>query len=77
MNHAATNQIGITEQHMVSCTDRLGRQHSCTFDVPLNVPRASVIRQGWQEAIRLCGSIEKIGSAFISTLNGDIIGTLR
>lgn len=67
----------ITVQYLVSCTDRAGNQHGATFDLPITDTAISIIRQGWQEAIRLCGTIDKVASAFVSTLEGEVIGTLR
>lgn len=67
----------ITEQYQVFCQDRKGHQLSRTFDMPPDSMPTSIIRQGWQEAIDLCGGIDLVGKAFIYTINGEIIGTLR
>ena len=62
---------------MVSCVDRRGMQHSCTFDLPDDPPQSTVIRRGLEEAIQLCGKIASVGSAYVYTIEGNIIGTLR
>jgi hypothetical protein len=62
---------------LVSCTDRTGMQYGSTFDVPDGEPTANVIRQGWEEAKRLCGQIAAVGSANVCTIEGRIVGTLR
>lgn len=61
-------------RYLVSCTDRQGMQHGCTFDAP---DQTRIIRSGWQEAKRLCGHVTKVASAYIYTLDGKVVGTLR
>ena len=62
--------------YIVQCTDRSGLQSSSTFDVPEDA-KNSVLRYGLREAVRLCGHFNAIASAFISTIDGHIVGTLR
>lgn len=64
------------DSYMVYCQDRKGRQHSSTFEVEKN-QTALVLRIGWREAIRLCGHIEAVRTAFVATIEGITIGTLR
>ena len=67
----------ISEQYQVSCQDRQGHQLGRTFNMPPDSLPSSVIRQGWQEAITLCGGIDSIGKAFVYDIEGNIIGSLR
>ncbi len=62
---------------IVSCVDRDGMQYGSTFDTPDDELVANVIRQGWEEAKRLCGRITAVASANVCTIDGRIIGTLR
>jgi hypothetical protein len=64
------------ERYMVSCRDRNGLQFSSTFDIEKE-QNISVLRRGWEEAIRLCGHITAVGSAYVSTIEGKTVGTLR
>jgi len=62
-------------RYIVSCRNREGLQYSATFDMNED-EAANIIRRGWEEAIRLCGHITAIKSAFISTIEGKTIGSL-
>ncbi len=62
--------------YVVDCKDRRGHQHMATFDYNDN-HKVSVLRHGWQEAIRLCGSITFVASATVRTIDGRVIGSLR
>lgn len=64
------------DHFIVSCRDRDGFQYSSTFDVP-GSESSTVVRRGWEEAIRLCGSISAVRSASVSTIEGKTVGTLR
>jgi len=64
----------VSGKYIVSCVDRDGLQHGCTFEAP---DTTKIIRRGWQEAIRLCGHITLVATATVSTLEGKLIGSLR
>lgn len=66
----------MNQQFMIQCIDRRGMQHSSTFDVPESAGN-SILRYGWEEAKRLCGDVRAVSTAYISTIDGRIVGTLR